>query len=78
MDTNSQQFPNESQQPDPNPRAEDRVFDAIQDSDHAGFANHDGQPNSETPEIDFTLSLPGVGDFLVQVKGGQKSPEKSK
>ena len=77
MDTNSQQFPAD-QQPDSNPRAEDSVFDAIQDSDHAGFANHDGQPNSETPEIDFTLSLPGVGDFLVQVKGGQKSPERSK
>ena len=77
MDTNSQQSPAD-QQPDPNPRTEDSVFDAIQDSDHAGFANHDGQPNSETPEIDFTLSLPGVGDFLVQVKGGQKSPERSK
>ena len=77
MDTNSQQSPAD-QQPDPNPRAEDSVFDAIQDSDHAGFDTHDGQPNSETPEIDFTLSLPGVGDFLVQVKGGQKSPERSK
>ena len=70
METNSEQFPAE-RRPDPSRRAEDCVFDAIQDSDRAGFANHDGQPNSETPEIDFTLSLPGVGDFLVQVKGGQ-------
>ena len=70
MDTNSEQFPTD-QQPDPNPRAEDRVFDAIQGSDHSGFENHEGQPDPEAPEMDFTLSLPGVGDFLVQVKGGQ-------
>ena len=75
MDTNSEQFPADQAARSQYRRAEDSVFDAIQDSDHAGFANHDGQPNSETPEIDFTLSLPGVGDFLVQVKGGQKSPE---
>ena len=69
METNSEQFPNESR-PEPSYRSEDRVFDAIQDSDHAGFANHDGQPASETPAIDFTISLPGVGDFGLQVKGG--------
>ena len=69
METNSEQFPAE-RRPDPSRRTEDRVFDAIQGSDHSGFENHDGQPDSETPEIDFTLSLPGVGDFLVQVKGG--------
>ena len=78
METYPEQFPNESQQPDPNPRAEDRVSDAIQDSDHAGFDTREGQPDIGAPEMDFTLSLPGVGDFLVQVKGGQKSPERSK
>ena len=72
METNSEQFPAE-RRPDPSRRTEDRVFDAIQDSDHADFANHDGQPNSETPAMDFTISLPGVGHFLVEVKGGQYS-----
>ena len=70
METNSEQFPVERRS-DPKRRTEDRVFDAIQDSDHAGFANHDGKPNSETPEVDFTISLPGVGDFFLEVKGGQ-------
>ena len=69
METYSEQFPSE-RRPDPSHRAEDRVFDAIQGSDHPGFANHQGQPNPATPEMDFTLSLPGVGCFLVQVKGG--------
>ena len=68
MDTNLEQFPAD-QQPDPNPRAEDRVFDAIQGSDHSGFENHEGQPDPEAPEMDFTLSLPGVGDFLLEIKG---------
>ena len=70
METNSEQFPAE-RRPDPSRRAEDLVFDAIQGSDRAGFANHEWQPDPEAPEMDFTLSLPGVGDFLVQVKGGQ-------
>ena len=69
METNSEQFPAE-RRPNPSRRAEDRVFDAIQGSDHSGFENHEGQPDPEAPEMDFTLSLPGVGDFLVQVKGG--------
>ena len=71
MDTNSQQFPAD-QQPDPNPRAEDRVFDAIQDSDHAGFANHDGQPNSETPGNRFHSIVAGCGRLP---RAGQGRPE---
>ena len=70
MEMYPEQSPDE-RQPDPNPRAEDCVFDAIQGSDHSGFENHEGQPDPEAPEMDFTLSLPGVGDFFVQVKGGQ-------
>ena len=68
METNSEQFPAE-RRPDPSRRAEDRVFDAIQGSDHSGFENHEGQPDAEAPEMDFTLSLPGVGDFLLEIKG---------
>ena len=70
MEMYPEQFPAERRS-DPKCRAEDCVLDAIQDSDRAGFANHDGQPNSETPEMDFTISLPGVDHFLVEVKGGQ-------
>ena len=78
METYPEQFPNESQQPDPNPRAEDRVFDAIQGTDHPGFDTHEGHPDPEAPEIDFTLWLSGVGRFGLQVKDGQQSPERSK
>ena len=78
METHPEQFPDESQQPDPNPRAEDRVFDAIQDNDGPDFANHEGQPYIGAPEMDFTLWLSGVGRFGLQVKGGQQSPERSK
>ena len=68
METYPGQFPDESQ-PDPSCRSEDRVFDAIQDSGGPGFENHNGQPDPEAPEMDFTLSLPGVGDFLLEIKG---------
>ena len=68
METYPEQFPNESQQPDPNPRAEDRVFDAIQGSDGPGFDTHEGQPDLGAPEMDFTLWLSGVGRFGLQVK----------
>ena len=70
METYSEQFPSE-RRPDPSHHPKDRVFDAIQDSDDPGFANHDGQPNSETPELDFTLSLPGVGRIGLEVKGAR-------
>ena len=46
------QFPDEGH-PDPSRRAEDSVFDVIQDSDRPGFVNHEEQPDPETPEVDF-------------------------
>ena len=67
MEIYPEQFPDESQ-PDPSYRSEDRVFDAFQGSDHPGFENHDGQPDPERPEMDFTLWLSGVGRFGLQVK----------
>ena len=70
METYPEQFPDESQ-PDPSRRSEDRAFNAIQDSGSPGFENHDGQPDPEAPEVDFTLWLPGVGHFLLQIKGVQ-------
>ena len=70
METNSEQFPDESR-PEPSYRSEDRVFDAIQDSDHAGFASHEGQPDPEGPHLDFIIWMPGGGRFGMQVKGGQ-------
>ena len=70
MEMYPEQFPVERRS-DPKRRTENRVFDAGQGSDRPGSSNHEGQPNSETPEMDFTISLPGVGHFLVQVKGGQ-------
>ena len=70
MEIYPEQFPDEGH-PDPSHRTEDRVFDAIQDGDRPGFENHEGQPDPETPEMDFILSLPGVGRFGLQVKGGQ-------
>ena len=69
METYPEQFPDESR-PEPSRRAEDRVFDTIQGDDHPGFENHDGQPDPERPEMDFTISLPGVGRFGLQVKSG--------
>ena len=41
METHPEQFPDESR-PEPSCRTENRVFDAIQGSDHAGFANQRG------------------------------------
>ena len=70
MEMYPEQFPAE-RRPDPSRRAEDRVFDAIQDSDHPRFVICEGQANSEPPEMDFTLSLPGGGRFLLQVKGAR-------
>ena len=67
MEIYPEQFPDESR-PDPNHRAEDRVFDAIQDSDGPGFDTREGQPDPEAPEMDFTLWLSGVGRFGLQVK----------
>ena len=68
METYPEQFPDDSQ-PDPSRQAEDRVFDAIQDNDRPGSTNHEGQPDLGAPEMDFTLWLPGVGRFGLQVKG---------
>ena len=70
MEIYPEQFPDEIQ-PDPSYRSEDRVFDAIQDRDHPGFVTFEGQTNPEPPEMDFTLSLPGGGRFLLQVKGAR-------
>ena len=67
METYPEQFPDESQ-PDPSYRAEDRVFDSIQDGDGPGFDTREGQPDPETPEMDFTLWLSGVGRVGLQVK----------
>ena len=67
MEIYPEQFPGESQ-PDPNHRTEDPVFDAIQDNDRPGSTNHEGHPDPEAPEIDFTLWLSGVGRFGLQVK----------
>ena len=61
------QFPDEGH-PDPSRRAEDSVFDVIQDSDRQSFVNHEEQPDPETPEVDFPLSLPGVGHFLLEIE----------
>ena len=68
METYPEQFPDESQ-PDPSRQAEDRVLDAIQGGDHPGSAKHDGQPDPERPETDFTLWLSGVGRFFLEIKG---------
>ena len=68
METYPEQFPDESQ-PDPSYRSKDRFFDAIKDSDRPGSSNHEGQPDPEAPEMNFTLWLPGVGRFGLQVKG---------
>ena len=67
MEIYPEQFPDESQ-PDPSHRSEDRVFDPIQDSGGPGSSNHEGQQDPEAPEMDFILSLPGVGRFGLQVK----------
>ena len=67
METHPEQFPDESQ-PDPSHRTEDRAFDAIQGDDRPGSSNHDGHPDPEAPEMDFTLWLSGVGRFGLQVK----------
>ena len=77
METYPEQFPQEGR-PDPSRRAEDRLFDTIQDSDRPGSSNHEGQPDPEAPEVDFTLSLPGVGHFLLEIKGVRQSPERGK
>ena len=77
METFPEQFPDESQ-PDPSYRSEDRVFDAIQGSGVPGFKNHEGQPDPETPEMDFTLWLPDVGHLLLEIKGVRQSPERGK
>ena len=60
MEIYPEQFPDESQ-PDPSYRSEDRFFDAIKDSGSSGFENHEGQPDPEAPEMNFTLWLPGLG-----------------
>ena len=67
MEIYPEQFPDESQ-PDPSYRSEDPVFDAIQGTDRSDFANHEGHPDPEAPEMDFTLWLSGVGRFGLQVK----------
>ena len=51
METYPEQFPGESQ-PDPSYRSEDRVFDAIQDSDGPGSTNHEGHQDPGAPEMD--------------------------
>ena len=68
MEMYPEQLPSE-RRPDSGRRAEDRLFDAIQDSDGPGSSNHEGQPDPEAPEVDFTLSLPGVGDFGLAGQG---------
>ena len=40
----------------------------FKDTDRSDFANHEGHPDSEAPEMDFTLWLSGVGRFGLQVK----------
>ena len=70
METYPEQFPDESQ-PEPSHRSEDRVFDANQDGDGPGSSNHDGHPDPEAPEMDFTLWLSGVGRVGLQVKDGR-------
>ena len=62
MEIYPEQFPEDR-------RAEYSVFDAIQDSDRPGSANHEWQPDPETPQVDFTLWLPGVGRFHLEIKG---------
>ena len=77
METHSEQFPSE-RRPDPSLRAEDHVFDEIQASDRSGFANHEGQPNPESPHLDFIILTKSGGRFGLQVKGGQHSLEHGK
>ena len=67
METHPEQFPDESR-PEPSHRTEDRAFDAIQGDDRPGFDTSEGQPDPETPEMDFILSLSGVGRVGLQVK----------
>ena len=68
METYPEQFP-DKEHPDPMHRTEDRVFDAIQDTDHPGIANHEGQPDPGSPQPDFVIRTQGGGRFLLQVKG---------
>ena len=70
MEIYPEQFPDERQS-EPSHRSEDRVFAAIQDSDRPGSTNHEGQPDPAAPELDFTLSLTGVGRFGLQIKGAR-------
>ena len=67
METHSEKFPADGR-PDPSRRAEDRVFDANEGSDQPGIANHEEKTDPEAPEMDFIISLPGVGRFGLQVK----------
>ena len=77
MEIYPEQLPAESQ-PDPRHRSEDRVFDAIQDRDGPGSSNRERQPDPEAPGVDFTRWLPGVGCFLLEIKGVRQSPERGK
>ena len=68
METYSEQFPAEGR-PDPIRRAEDRIFDANEDSDQPGIAKPEGQPDPGSPQPDFVNRTQGGGRFLLQVKG---------
>ena len=61
METYPEQFPDEGASQTPCYRSKDRFFDAIQDSDRPGFANHEGQPDPETPEMNFVIPTQVAG-----------------
>ncbi len=67
MESCSEQSPPEGRPGSSRP-AEDRVFDANEGSDQPGIANHEEKTDPEAPEMDFIISLPGVGRFGLQVK----------
>ena len=74
METYPEQFPDEGH-PDPGHRAEDPVFDPIQDGDHPGSTNQEGHPDPEAPEMDFNPMVIGRGPLRPAGQGYPVAPE---
>ena len=62
METYPGQLPPEGL-PDPSRRAEDRIFDANEDSDQPAVANHEGQAASRSPGRRIGETLPVAPDL---------------
>ena len=62
METYPEQFPPEGR-PDPGRRAEDRVFDANENSDQPAAANPEGQASSRSPGQPVGETIPAAPDL---------------